>query len=353
MRTDRLLMLSMNLGLQQYDDVRGRQFVDDLLVRAEALPGVTSASVTVHVPLDYGMQFSDVTIDGGIPGAKDGYASTPFTIVGPRFLETTGAALVRGRGLERADDERSPRVAMVNETMARRLWSGNAVGRRFRLGRDGEWIEVVGVVRDGKYVMLGEEPRPYFYLPLAQRYQSPVTLLVRTGGDPVALMPALERLLRELDRDLPLYNVRTLDAHVRDSVFGLMPLRMGASMAAVQGVIGLLLAIMGLYAVVSYAVARRTHEIGVRVALGAGQGDVVRLVVREGLRLTITGVVIGLAVSVGLGALLSRVLYGVKPVDAGVFAGVTALLLSVSALACYLPARRATRVDPMVALRAE
>ncbi|HEX2311432.1 MAG TPA: FtsX-like permease family protein, partial [Vicinamibacterales bacterium] len=135
--------------------------------------------------------------------------------------------------------------------------------------------------------------------------------------------------------------------------FGLMPLRMGASMAAVQGVIGLLLAIMGLYAVVSYAVARRTHEIGVRVALGAGAGDVVRLVVREGLRLTITGVVIGLAVSLGLGALLSRVLYGVKPVDAGVFAGVTALLLGVSALACYLPARRATRVDPMVALRAE
>jgi putative ABC transport system permease protein len=300
------------------------------------------------------MQFSDVTIDGGIPGANDGYASTPFTIVGPRFLETTGGLLVRGRGLERADGEHSPRVAMINETMARRLWSGpNAIGRRFRVGRDGEWVEVVGVVRDGKYVMLGEEPRPYFYLPLAQRYQSPVTLLVRTAGDPAALMPPLERLLRELDRDLPLYNVRTMDAHVRDSVFGLMPLRMGASMAAVQGVIGLLLAIMGLYAVVSYAVARRTHEIGVRVALGAGGGDVVRLVVREGLRLTMTGVVIGLAVSLGLGALLSRVLYGVKAVDAGVFAGVTALLLGVSALACYLPARRATRVDPMVALRAE
>jgi ABC-type antimicrobial peptide transport system permease subunit len=144
-----------------------------------------------------------------------------------------------------------------------------------------------------------------------------------------------------------------MDAHVRDSVFGLMPLRMGVSLAAGQGLIGLFLAVMGLYAVVSYSVTRRVREIGIRMALGAARTDVLRLVVREGLRLTLVGIVLGLLGSVGLGLVLSQVLYGVKPVDAGVFGGVTALLLAVSALACYMPARRATRVDPLVALRAE
>jgi ABC-type antimicrobial peptide transport system permease subunit len=149
------------------------------------------------------------------------------------------------------------------------------------------------------------------------------------------------------------YNVRTIDAHVRDSVFGLMPLRMGAAMAGAQGLIGLLLAVMGLYAVVSYAVTRRTREIGVRMALGADRTDVLRLVVREGMRLTTIGLVFGLMVSLGLAAVLSRVLYGVRPVDLSVFGSVTVLLLGISALACYLPARRATRVDPLIALRAE
>ena len=156
-----------------------------------------------------------------------------------------------------------------------------------------------------------------------------------------------------MDGDLPVFNVRTMDAHVRDSVFGLMPIRMGAAMAGGQGLIGLFLAVLGLYAVVSSAVARRTREIGVRMALCADRKDVIRLVVRDGMRLTIIGIVVGLVGSFGLGLVLSRVLYGVRPVDAGVFAGVTALLLGVSALACYLPARRATRVDPLVALRAQ
>jgi hypothetical protein len=243
---------------------------------------------------------------------------------------------------------------MVNETMARRLWPGqDAIGKRFRFGRDGEWTEVVGLVRDGKYLMISEEPRPYFYVPLSQAYRAPITLMVRTASDPAALMTPLQRLLREMDRDLPVYNVRTMEAHVRDGVFGLMPMRMGAALAGGQGLIGLLLAVMGLYAVVSYAVTRRTREIGVRMALGADRADVMRLVVREGMRLTVIGIIVGLLVSLGLGAVLSRVLYGVGPVDVGVLAGVTALLLGVAAVACYVPARRATRVDPLIALRAE
>ncbi len=177
--------------------------------------------------------------------------------------------------------------------------------------------------------------------------------MVRTASEPTTLSAPLERILHDMDPDLPVFNVKTMAAHVRESALGLMPLRMGAAMAAGQGLIGLFLAVMGLYAVVSYAVSRRTREIGVRMALGAGHGDVVRLVVREGLRLTFIGIGLGLVASLGLGLVMSKVLYGVGAMDAGVYVGVTAVLLGVSAAACYLPARRATRVDPLVALRAE
>ena len=353
-RPEGLLLMSMDLGLQQYSDERGRQFIDRLISRAEAMPRVTSATAVVHVPLDYGIQMMEVGVDGVIPGTKDDHLTLAYNVVAPRFLETAGARLLRGRGLAKSDDARSPRVALVNETMARKLWPGKeAIGQRFRAGRDGEWVEVVGLVADGKYLMLGEEPRPYFYLPLAQRYQSPITLMVRTGADPSALATPLTRVLHEMDPDLPVFNLRTMQAHVRDSVFGLMPLRMGAVMAGVQGLVGLLLAVMGLYAVVSYSVTRRTREIGIRMALGANRGDVVRLVVREGMRLTLVGIVIGLICSLGLGLVLSGALYGVRAMDARVYAGVTALLVAVSGLACYVPARRATRVDPVIALRAE
>ncbi len=351
-RPDGLLLMSMDLGLQQYSDERSRQFVDTLISRAEALPGVTSATMAMHVPLDYGIQINEVSIDGDIPGTKDNHLSIAFNVVGPRFIETTGARLLAGRTLERSDNQTTRRVGLVNETMAKKLWPGKeAIGQRFKVGDD--WIEVVGIVANGKYVMLGEEPRPYYYLPLAQTHQSGGTLMVRSASPPLALVGPLTHILRDMDPDLPIFNVKTMDAHVRDSVFGLMPLRMGAAMAGGQGLIGLFLAVLGLYAVVSYAVTRRTREIGVRMALGADRKDVLRLVVRDGLRLTLIGILLGLVGSFGLGLILSRVLYGLHPMDPGVFAGVTALLLGVAALACYLPARRATRVDPLIALRAE
>lgn len=353
-RPGNLLMMSIDLGLQQYSGERGRQFLDDLVTRAEALPGVRSATLAVHVPFDYGMQFTDVGIGREIPGSKDGYVSTPYNVVGQKYFETTGATIVKGRVLDNRDGERSLRVAVVNETMARTLWPNqDPLGQRFRFGRDGDWIEVVGVAADGKYVMLAEQPRSYFYVPLDQHYRSPVTIVVRTATDPGPLAVPVQRLLNERDPDLPIFNVRTMETHIRDSVFALMPLRMGASMAAVQGVIGLLLAVMGLYAVVSYAVTRRTREIGVRMALGAARADVLRLVVGEGMRLSLVGLGLGVVLAFGVGLVLSNVLYGVVPLDIPVFGGVTLLLLVVSALACYVPARRATRIDPLAALRYE
>jgi putative ABC transport system permease protein len=349
-----VVMMSIDLGLQQYGDERGARFLDDLVTRAEALPGIQAASVTTHVPFDYSMRFRDVTIDGGVPGAKDGFVSTAFAEVGARFFETLEAPLLRGRPFSAHDDDRAPRVAIVNETMARRLWPArDAIGQRFRTGRDGEWLEVAGIVRDGRYVMLGEGSRPYFYVPIAQHYRSPVTIVARSASDPAAAGAALRRLVNDLDPNLPVFNVRSMEQHIGTSVFGSMPLRIGASMAGVQGLIGLFLAVMGLYAVVSHGVTRRKREIAIRMALGAERTDVLRLVVKRAMRLSLIGIAIGLAVAAALGAVLSFVLYGIAPVNPGVLGGVTAVLIAVSALACYLPARRATRVDPLVALRYE
>jgi predicted permease len=262
--------------------------------------------------------------------------------------------MIRGRRLDARDSERSRRVGVVNETMARMLWPGQeAVGKRFRFGRDGDWIEVVGIAADGTYMMMAEAPRPYFYVPMAQRFHSPVTLMVRSTSDPAALSATVQRQIAALDPDLPVYNVRTMEKHISDSVFGTMPMRFGASLAGVQGLVALLLALMGLYAVVSYAVSQRTREIGVRMALGAARADVLKLVVREGMRLSFVGIAIGLLLAAGLGAILSKVLYGLAPIDPLVFGGVTLLLLGVSALACWVPARRAARVDPLVSLRCE
>ena len=349
-----LHMMSVDLGLQQYGDVRGLRFLEDLLTRVEALPGVQSATVTSHVPFDYTMRFHDVTIDGGVPASKEGYVSIAFGEVGPRFFETVGASLLRGRTFSARDDARARRVAIVNETMARKLWpEQDAIGRRFRDGRDGDWVEVVGIVRDGKYVMLGEGPRTYFYIPIAQHYRAPVTIMVRSASDLTVVAGQLQRLVNEMDPHLPVFDVRTMDQHMQNGVFGLMPLRIGAGMAGVQGAIGLCLAVMGLYAVVSHAVTRRTREIAIRMALGADRNDVLRLVVRQAMRLSLTGVAIGLVMALGVGAILSQVLYGIAPVNVGVLVVVTALILGVSALACYLPARRATRVEPLVALRYE
>jgi predicted permease len=353
-RPDGVLMASVDLGLQGYGDARGARFLEDLVSRVEGLPGVQAASVAAHVPFDYGIMFADVALEEDIPGTKDGVLSSAFNVVGRGFFEAAGTTLLRGRVFDRQDRLDSRRVAIVNEAMARQLWPGaDAVGKRFRLGSQGPWIEVVGIARDGKYMMLVEPTRPYFYLPFEQDYRSPATLIVRSASNPASLAGPVQRVLNDLDPHLPVFNVRTMEQHLRSSVFAFLPLRMAVAMATAQGAIGLLLAVIGLYAVVSYTVTRRTREIGVRMALGAAGPDVLRLVIRDGMRLSLIGVALGAIIALGLGVVLSHVLYGLTRVNVTVLLSVTALLLVVSAAACYAPARRATRVDPMIALRCE
>jgi predicted permease len=354
-RADHLLTLSVDLGLQGYSDDRGKIFCHELLEKIRALPGVEGAGLTRQVPFDtLGIQINEVYPENPPPQLTDGAATISRTSVDPGYLPMIGTILLRGRQLAPTDTESTPRVAIINEAMANLCWPGqDALGQRFHLWRNGPLIEVVGIVVTGKYVMISEQPRPFAYLPLTQDYGTPVTLVVRTTAAPAGMMNAVRKTVAAFDPHLPVYSVLTMDEHLRSSVFALLPLRMGAMLAGIQGVIGLLLAVMGLYAVVSFSVTQRTQEIGIRMALGADRREVLRLVLRDGMRLTVIGLGIGLVTSLGMGFVLSRVLFGISPADPLVFIGITTLLLATTLMACYWPARRAMCLDPAVALRRE
>jgi predicted permease len=357
-RSENLVMASLDLGLQGYQDKRGLQFHQQLTETVRALPGVKEVSMAGAVPFDNAFQFRDVSAEGQIASSgqadKEDYIQAGLNRVDTHYLRTMGIMLLRGRDFTEQDGESAPKVAIINQTMAQRLWpQQDALGKRFRLGRDGDYVQVVGMVSTGKYVMLGEGPRPYLYVPLAQDYSSPATLHVRTAGDPLVFVPTVRRVLQTLDPDLPIYNVRTMQEHLRQSAFALMPLRMGAVLAGSQGLLGLLLAVMGIYGVVAYVVSQRSREIGIRMALGAQRLDVLKLVVRGGLKLTVIGMGIGLLVALAVVRLLSGLLYGLNPMSLTVFIAAMALLTGVAMFACYMPARHATKINPVDALRQE
>jgi predicted permease len=356
-KPDGLLMLSVDLDLQGYNQDRGLRFQKQVLEKVLALPGVESAAFTQHFPFNSGndIVIRNVWPDNPTGAVPEGHSSVALSAVTPGFVKMFGIPLLRGRDLLPTDDEKSPYVAVINETMAKAFWPGrDPIGQHFhRDWQGGAPIEVVGVVPTGKYIMLTEEPRPYYYAPFSQGYGMPASLVVRAAGDSRILTHSLRQAVQAVDPDLPVYHLATFEEHMASSAFGYMPLRMGATMAGIQGSLALLLAILGLYSVVSYGVSRRIREIGVRMALGATQENVVMLVSREGLRLTLIGLGIGLLLALFASFGLSRVLPGVRPADPVAFVIVIAALIATSALACALPARRATRVNPLEALRAE
>jgi predicted permease len=354
-RPDRIIMLSLDLSLQGYDKDRGLRFQTQVLERVCALPGVESANFAQHVPFQNNIVLRSTWPDNPTAHVPDGHTTIALSAVTPGFVTMFGVPLVRGRDLASTDGEKSPQVAVINEAMAKAFWPGvDPIGQHFhRDWQGGPPIEVVGVVRTGKYIMLTEEPKPYYYVPFSQYYEMPATLVVRAVTDPRSLAHSIRETIRVVDPDLPIYSLITFDEHMAASAFALMPLRMGATMAGVQGGIGLLLALLGLYSVVSYGVTSRTREIGLRMALGATHGHVMQLVSREGLRLTLIGVVIGLVLALGLSFGLSRIVFGVRAIDPIAFPVVVVVLFATAALACWLPARRATKVDPNEALRSE
>lgn len=343
------LLAAIDLQTAGYDAARGALFIDRLIERVDAVPGVTGATVARTMPLDVGGS-SDMIV------AIEGYALRPgeevmayYNQVGPRYFETMGIPIVRGRGITSRDTAGQPQVAVVNETMARRYWPGrDPIGATVRFGSGP--VTIVGVARDGKYSRLSEAPRNYLYLPALQNYRPDLLLHIATDADPAVVLPAVRGVLRELDPDLALFDVRTLEQHMRISTF---LARMAASMLGVFGALGLLLAAVGLYGVIAFNAAQRTREIGLRVALGAAQRDVAWLVMRQGLILGVIGLASGLALALAASRVLAGQLLGVSPVDPVSFAGASVLLLAIAALASAVPARRAARLDPVVALRRE
>ncbi len=348
--------VSIDIGLQGYDDARGSEFYRQLTDRIRALPGVRSATLTGFVPLSLGFSRKAVLIEGATTERGANVPMVLNTVVSLDYFQTMGIKLVEGRDFTALDREGAPAIAIVNETFARRFWPGanperNAIGKVFALpGVAADRIQVVGVAKDGKYISLGERPEPYIYLPLLQNYQSSITLLVRTLADPRGSLNAIRREAQSLDEGLPLFNVRTLTEQMGISLFSA---RVAAVVMGSFGVLALALAAMGIYGILSYTVVQRTHEIGVRMALGAGYGDVLRLVVGQGALLALLGIAIGLGCAFGVTRFMSSLLLGISPTDPATFAGVSVLLLLVAAFAAVIPASRAARVDPMVALRDE
>ncbi len=342
------LVASLDLLPAGYDAAKGTALFRDLLARVRLVPGVEGATMTSAFPLGLGSS-SDF-------GARvDGYAPAPgeemtvyFDRVGSDYLRTMGIRLVAGRGISDTDAAGRPDVGIVNQTMARRYWAGpSAVGGRIRVG--GRAIEVIGVAADGKYGTLTEPPRNQLYLPVLQWYRPDTLLVVRTAA-PQAALSGVRAAVHELDPNLPLFDAETVEDLLDASLF---LQRMAASLLGGFGLLALLLATIGLYGVIAAAVAQRTPEIGMRMALGATRRDIVALVLTQGLLVTALGLALGLAGAVATTRLFASQLAGVSATDAGSFTATSVLLALVAAGASYLPARRAASIDPLAALRQE
>lgn len=343
-----MLVASFDLDPLGYSNARGTEFERQVVERVKQQPGVQSAVLADFSPLSF-----TIHSEGVLP---EGYVRRPHEsvevdrgIVGPGYLETLRTPMIAGRDFTEQDNASTARVAIVNQAFVDRYWPGrNAIGKHIQTG-SGTWT-VVGVAANGKYRRLVYEFAPLVLLPLAQHYESEVILQVRTTGDPQSMAMAVEQAVHELNPNLPIYDVTTMKETMRGgSVFE----RLAVTFAGSFGLLALVLAAIGIYGVVAYTAKQRTHEIGIRMALGAGKGDVVRQVLTQGLRLTAAGLVVGIVAAMFLTQFLRNVLFGVGSADWLTFAAVSAVLCAAALLACFLPARRAASVDPMQALRTE
>jgi predicted permease len=360
--SDKVVTVPLNINLLRYTRSQGREFYRQAVERAEAIPGVESASLARVVQLSGGSSVRSLLIEGREAaadnqfrsdgaGAASGDDSISTDVVGLKYFQTMGIGLLRGRDFSAQDGEDKPRVTIVNEAFVKRhLPNEEPVGRRISYnGASGPWVEIVGVVRDSKYQNLSELPTPVTYLPLLQNHETGMTLHVRSSN-PTAVTGALRNEMQSLERNLPITNPVLMSEWIANSLYAA---RMGAFLLAGFGVLALLLASVGLYGVMSFAVSRRTRELGIRMALGAQATDVFRLVLGQGMVLVLIGVALGLAVAVMVTRLLTSFLYTVSPTDRVTFVAIPLILGFVALVACYVPARRATKVDPLVALRYE
>jgi predicted permease len=345
---DHVLLASYSLFPAGYDRASGVEFHRQIIAKIEALPGVQSASLADWVPLGYTESEETVSPEGYVPQPHESM-NVAEAGAGPNYLRTMQIPLVAGRDFTTQDSDASQPVAIVNEAFAHRYWPNqDGLGKRVQIY--GRWSTIVGVTRTGSYFSLRENSLPFIYMPLLQDYSQAVTIHARVAGDPLTYVAAVEKAVHELNASLPVYEESTLAARVQVASVGQ---RIAGTFVGAFGLLALVLAAVGIYGVIAYTTRQRTHEIGLRMALGAQSTDVFRMVLGNGLRLIVTGLACGLALSLALTRFLRTILFGVGATDFITFAAVGLLLSAVALLACYIPARRAMRVDPMVALRYE
>jgi predicted permease len=351
--TERVVMLSSHLGLHGYDEPRGRLFYRRAMERVSGIPGVESGALAGIVPVSASIETENVAPEGQEPADFADWPEIDSATISPGYFTTMSIPLIQGRDFDWKDDESSPIVAIVNETAARRFWPGESpLGKRLVQG-SGERQkrgEVIAVARDTKIRTLGEDPRPQVYWSFSQGYSPVMYVLARARGNPEAALETVRRELVAMDSSLAFFEARTMSQNLAITLF---PVRAGAWLLGIFGALALLLAAIGLYGAVAYSVSRRTREIGIRMALGAARKDVVTLVTRQSITVVLMGVALGASIAaVGTRALAS-VLYGVGTTDAGIFLGMAATLVAVAAFASFVPARRASNIHPVTALRHE
>jgi len=351
-RSDHLLMAGFNPSLARYNEAQAQAFYKRLTEKAGQLPGAVSASLAEVVPLAASPDFQLVAPeDYQLPKGRDA-DRVLANVVSEQYLSTLAIPLLQGRGFRTTDTADSPRVAIVNEHFVKTYYPGfDAIGKRFRLGgQRGDWVEIVGVAKQSKYAFMAEPPMAFVYLPLSQNYRAEMTLMVQTAGPSQSLAPAVRDLVRSLDTDQPVLAVSTIESYFRERATKMFNLLTG--MVGGMGLLGLILALSGLYAVIAWAVARRSREIGIRMAMGADRVSVLGLVLKQGLRLSVAGIVAGLVLSL----LFSRALtsgMGIPSFSAPILVLVALMLLAMTAVAAYVPARRAARLDPLTVLKGD
>jgi predicted permease len=355
-RPARVLTMGMDLRTQQYSqDPAVLNFWQQLIDRVRALPGVQSAAVGTAIPLTNSHGRSDITIEGMALPTPGNYPHPDVHVVSPEYIATLGIPLLRGRTFTDQDNEKAPLAGMINAMVAHRFFPNeDPIGMRFMFGHPSsdppKWFTIVGVVSDTRLYGLANPARLEVYLPFRQNPRNSMALVVKSGADPASLTSAVREAVQSIDKDQPVFAISTMEELLRNSV---ATRRMTLVLLGLFSGLALVLGAIGIYGVISYSVAQRTHEIGIRMALGAPRGDVFRLVVGEGLKLAGVGIAIGIVAAFGLARLMSSLLFGISATDFETFAGVAVLLALVALLACYVPARRAMRVDPTVALRYE
>ena len=346
--SDHLLVAGVDPGLQGYDRARSEDFYRRLDERLVAMPGVRAVGFTSSVPLGFSENDNGVTIPDYTPAANE-FLDVQNSTVAPGYFEAMGIPLLKGRGFTAQDDSAGRPVMVVNQRFVDHYFAGrDPIGRIVRSrGKD---HSIIGVVPTGKYQRLGEDPTPFMYFTQAQHWDAGMTVIVRTIGDPSAFIPVLRSEITALDPTLPLSNVRSMENHLG---IALLPARLSGAVLGIFGILGLVLAAVGIYGVMAYSVSQRTREIGIRMAIGAAAGDVLRLVMRQGMALVLAGTAIGLAGAVAASRLIRGILYGSGANDPLTFVAVPLVLMGVAMLAIWIPARRASAMDPLLALRQE